>query len=95
MFLPAHDIVVAGLSGEFCDMDRPIPSFVKSCKHGGTGRIAFGHVIESGEPYAFPSQAVDIGCPDLSSVATDVREADIIPHDEDNIGPGGRFPGTG
>ncbi len=94
MLLPAHDIKIAGLTGEFCDMHCPVPAFVKSSQHAGTGRIAFGHVIEGSESNAFPGQAVNIGCPDLASIACDaISEMPISSAMMRTIlGLGGGFP---
>ena len=45
------------------------------------------HAVEILEPDALGRELVDIGCPDLASAIAEVGVAEVVGHDEDDVGP--------
>ncbi len=58
---------------------------VESGEQRDTGGVALGGVVELGEAEAFLGEGVELGGFDFGTVATDVREAEVVGHDEDDV----------
>ena len=68
---------------------QTVPAYllgVVSSQKSSPGWPASGRVVELGEPQAIAGQLVQVRSFDFATVATDVRETEVIGHDQDNIG---------
>jgi hypothetical protein len=49
--------------------------------------MALGGIVELGETEPVGCETIKIGCFNFTAITTDVREAEIIDHDDHNVGP--------
>jgi len=61
---------------------------VKAGEEGDTGGVALGGVVELGEAEAIGGEGVEVWGIDFGAVAAEVGEAEVIGHDENDIGAG-------
>ncbi len=57
--------------------------------------VALGGVVELGEAQAVFREGIEMGRVDFGSVATEIGEAEVVRHDEDDVGPALRSGGGG
>jgi hypothetical protein len=59
---------------------------VEAGEKGDAGGVALGGVVELGEAEAVVGERVEVGSIDFGAVAAEIGEAEVIGHDEDDIG---------
>lgn len=61
---------------------------VEAGEQGNAGGVALGGVVELGEAQSVPGEFIEVGGVDFGSVAAEIREAEVVGHDEDDVGAG-------
>ena len=90
--LAHHNREVAGPSEHFGD-GRTATQLVaaglvavEAGEQGHTRRVTLGRIIEIGEAQAVVRQRVQTRCGDLGAIAAQIGKAEVVRHDEDDIG---------
>ena len=87
---------VAGIAGgEVGDATHAVAVVVAPREQARAGRRAERGRVEVGEAYAVGGEPVDGRRRDVGAVAAELREADVVEHDQQHVGRAGRRPGSG
>ena len=92
MPLPGHGGEVTGFLKDFSRSDSVSKGDIACCntvlsgEKGDPRRMAFGGVVKLREAESVSCEAVKVWCFDFPTIATDIRESEVIDHDDDNIG---------
>ena len=93
MPLPRHRRKVARIAEHFRRGHRVGQGSVSSCdavlpaEQGDAGRMAFRGVVELGEPQAVRRKLIEIRGLDLGAIAADIREPEVVGHDDHDVWP--------